>query len=50
LEQALFGKQTTEEFTCKVAGNAEEAKSLIEVGFKYVCTSPEGIMLFRKRK
>jgi len=30
-------------------GKFEVAK-LIEAGFEYVCTTPEGVMLFRKRK
>jgi len=39
-----------DEYICKAAGNADNAKTLIEVGFEYVCTTPDGIMLFRKRK
>jgi hypothetical protein len=35
---------------CKVAHSAEEAKALIEAGFEYVTTTPEGLMLFRKPK
>jgi len=27
----------SEEFICKVAGTVEEAETLIEVGFSYVC-------------
>jgi hypothetical protein len=27
-----------------------EAKDLVESGFEYVCTTPENLMLFRKRK
>ncbi|RLI72067.1 site-specific integrase, partial [Candidatus Heimdallarchaeota archaeon] len=30
-----------DEFICKIARNAEEAKELIEAGFQFVCTSPE---------
>ena len=37
-------------FTSKVAKNAEQAMQLLEVGFEYVCTTPQDIMLFRKRK
>jgi len=37
-------------FVSKVAGNAEEACQLIEAGFEYVCTTPQDIMAFRKRK
>lgn len=32
------------------AGTTEDAKQLIEAGFEYVCTTPENIMLFKKRK
>lgn len=49
LEQAIF-KENSDEFTCKAAENAEDAESLVEAGFDYVCTTPEGVMLFRKRK
>jgi hypothetical protein len=38
-----------EEFVCKVAGNVEEAKALIESGFEYV-TEVDSVKLFRKRK
>jgi integrase/predicted RNA-binding Zn-ribbon protein involved in translation (DUF1610 family) len=48
LEDALF--KGNDEYVCKAAGNADDAKTLIEVGFEYVCTTPDGIMLFRKRK
>jgi integrase len=39
-----------DEFVCKVARNSEEAKTLVEQGFDYVATSPEGHMLFKKLK
>jgi len=39
-----------DEFVSKVAQNAEEAKQLVEGGFDYVCTTPENLMLFKKRK
>jgi len=39
-----------DEFICKAATTSEEAKQLVEAGFDYVCTSPDGVMLFRKRK
>lgn len=32
------------------AAGTEEAKQLVESGFEYVCTTPENLMLFRKRK
>lgn len=38
-----------DEFSCKVAKNADEAKELIENGFEYV-TEVDRIKLFRKRK
>jgi integrase/ribosomal protein L37AE/L43A len=49
LEEAIFNGRK-DEFVCKVAKDADEAKDLIEVGFEYVCTAPDGVMLFRKRK
>ena len=49
LEQAIF-KEASDEFICRVAKNVEEAKNLIEAGFDYVCTTPDNVMLFRKRK
>jgi integrase len=39
-----------EEYVCKAAKTAEEAVGLIEQGFTYVATAPEGFMLFRKPK
>jgi integrase len=39
-----------DEWICKAAKTVEEAKVLIESDFQYVATSPEGYMLFRKRK
>jgi hypothetical protein len=38
------------EYASEVATNAQEACKLIEAGFEYVCTTPENIMIFRKRK
>lgn len=49
LEHALFAN-TSEEFHVKAAKTTEEAKQLLEVGFEYVCTTPENLMLLRKRK
>jgi hypothetical protein len=48
LEEALF-KRENEEFICKVAVTVEEAKTLVEVGFEYVCEF-NASRLFRKRK
>ena len=39
-----------DEWTCKTAQNNTEATQLIENGFEYVCTTPQNLMLFRKRK
>jgi integrase len=33
-----------------VARDEKEAGDLIDKGFQYVCTTPQGIMMFRKRK
>lgn len=48
LEEALF-KDQNEEYICKVASSIEEAKTLIEAGFNYVCEL-NNVRLFRKRK
>jgi integrase len=40
----------SDEYVCKAARSHEEAAQLVEGGFEYVCTTPEGVMLFRKRK
>jgi len=40
----------TDEYHSAVAKTTEEARKLSEDGFEYVCTTPESIMLFRKRK
>lgn len=39
-----------DDYTAKVAQSADEASALVEAGFEYVCTKPEHLMLFRKRK
>jgi len=49
LESAIF-HITNEEYTCKTAENTNEATQLIENGFEYVTTTPDALMLFRKRK
>ena len=48
LEESLF-KNEEEEYICKVASTIEEAKSLIEVGYEYVCEF-DGDKAFRKCK
>jgi integrase len=39
-----------DDYTSKTAKTTKEASQLVEAGFKYVCTTPESVMLFRKRK
>jgi integrase len=48
LEEALF-QDTNDDYLCKTATTAEEARALIEVGFEYV-NEIQGIHLYRKRK
>jgi integrase len=49
IESALF-LTTSDEWTCKATANTNEATQLIENGFEYVTTTPDALMLFRKRK
>jgi integrase len=46
----LIDQFNEEEYTVKGARNESEARPLIEVGYQYTVTTPDGIMLFRKRK
>ena len=39
-----------DEWTCKTATDDKQASELIENGFEYVLTTPDALMLFRKRK
>jgi len=39
-----------DEWTCKATTNTNEATQLIENRFEYVATTPDALMLFRKRK
>ena len=39
-----------EEYVSQVAKTAEEARKLVEAGFEYVCTAPDYLMIFKKRK
>ncbi len=39
-----------DEYTSKATKDTDEARQLLEAGFEYVCTTPDEIMLFRKRK
>ena len=40
----------SDEFNSSTAKTTKEASQLIEAGFDYICTTPENVMLFRKRK
>ncbi|UCB59918.1 MAG: tyrosine-type recombinase/integrase [Candidatus Bathyarchaeota archaeon] len=46
--EAIF-RETTDEFTVRVAKESEEIQGLLGVGFEYVCEK-DGLMFFRKRK
>jgi len=46
----LQNLQEDDEYTGKIATNETEALNLIENGFQYVTTTPDALMLFRKRK
>jgi len=48
IERTLFGPGS-DEFTVKVTDKAEKVKTLLEVGFEYVCEK-EGLIFLRKRK
>ena len=39
-----------DEYTSKATKDTKQARQLIENGYEYVCTTPDEIMLFRKRK
>jgi integrase len=39
-----------DEFVSKVARTTDEACKLVEAGFDFICTTPENLMLFKKRK
>lgn len=49
LEKAVF-KQGVDEWTSKVAQNVDEAQTLVDVGFEYICDFGSEGKLFRKRK
>jgi hypothetical protein len=46
----LVKMEKEDNFYSAAAKNATEAKDLVESGFGYVCTTPEMVMVFRKRK
>jgi hypothetical protein len=37
-------------YISRIAKNAKGARALTEAGFEYVCTTPEGLMLFKRPK
>jgi len=39
-----------DEYVSQVAKNAEEACTLVESGFEFVCSTPDDYLVFRKRK
>jgi len=39
-----------DEYVSNIAKTADEAGRLIEAGFDYVCSTPDNLMVFRKRK
>jgi len=50
-EKAVYGDGKADEFTARVATNAEEACNLVEAGFEYVTGEyNDGGKIFRKRK
>jgi len=48
IEQTVF-EPTSDEFTVNVVSKPEEIKTLLAVGFEYVCTK-DGLAFLRKRK
>lgn len=48
LEEALYQREN-EDFICKVASTIEEAKTLVESGFQFICDF-NGAKLFKRRK
>ena len=45
----MFGESGNDEYTVKIAENPKEVKSLLEVGFEYVCQK-DNLIFLRKRK
>ena len=50
IEKAIYGDREGDDFISRCTTSDKGARSLIEAGFEYVCTTPNGAMLFRKRK
>ena len=40
----------SDEYNSKTAKTTKEAAELVKSGFEYICTTPQDVMLFRKRK
>jgi integrase len=40
----------SDEYNSSTAKTTKEASQLVEAGFEYICTTPQNVMLFRKRK
>jgi len=49
IEHTLFEAGTNDQFTVRIAEKPEEIKSLLEVGFEYVCQK-DTLIFLRKRK
>jgi len=49
IERTMFGESGNDEYTVKIAENPKEVKSLLEVGFEYVCQK-DNLIFLRKRK
>lgn len=48
LAEVIF-KETSDEFTVRVASKPEDIQALLEIGFEYICEK-DGLLYFRKRK
>jgi hypothetical protein len=48
IERTVF-EPSSDEFTVRVVDKAEEVKTLLEVGFEYVCQK-DNLIFLRKRK
>jgi len=40
----------SDDYHSATAKTTKKAEQLVEAGFEYVCTTPQDVMLFRKRK
>jgi hypothetical protein len=49
IEHTIFKAGVNDQFTVKVAEKTDDLKSLLEVGFEYVCQK-DNVVLLRKRK